>query len=48
MEHSKNYEKIRLYYLYGYWTKKMVYNVVAKGQITSAEYEEITGEPYEA
>lgn len=48
MEHSKNFEKIKLFYLYGYWTKKMVYNVVAKGQITSAEYEEIIGEPYVA
>ena len=48
MEHSKKYGKIKLFYLYGYWTKNMVYNVVAKGQITSAEYEEITGEPYES
>lgn len=48
MEHSEKYEKIKLFYLYGYWTKKMVYNVVAKGQITSAEYKEITGELYKS
>lgn len=46
--HSKNYEKIKAYYDTGRWDKDRVYNVVGKPQgITPAEYEEITGEPYE-
>lgn len=46
MEHSKNFEKVKHYYNEGYWKQFMVYNVVAKGWITPAEYEEITGEKY--
>lgn len=30
------------------WSKQMVKNAVIKGVITEAEYEEITGEAYEA
>ncbi len=28
------------------WTDEMVQKLVAKGKITSADYEEITGHPY--
>lgn len=28
------------------WTDEMVQNLVAKGKLTSAEYEEITGKAY--
>ncbi len=47
-EHSKMYEKIKYWYDNGMWSKKMVSNAVVKGKITAEEYEEITGEPYEA
>ena len=48
MEHSKNYYKILDYYQRGLWTKEMVHNVVGKKNgITTEEYEEITGEPFE-
>ena len=48
MEHSKNFEKIKAYYDAQLWTKEQVYNVVGKKNgISSAEYEEITNEPYE-
>jgi hypothetical protein len=45
MEHSKNFEKVKNYYLNKLWNKKRVYNAVGKW-ITAEEYEEITGEPY--
>lgn len=44
--HSKWFEKIRLWYTKNLWTKEMVANAVAKGIITSEEYQEIVGEPY--
>ena len=46
MGHSKNFEKIKKWYDQGLWSKEQVKKAVAKGQITPAEYEEITGEPY--
>lgn len=45
-EHSPKYEKVKYYYDTGLWNKAMVANAVVKEWITSAEYEEITGEPY--
>jgi len=39
------FEKIKLYYDKGLWSKERVWNVVGK-VITAEEYEEITGEPY--
>ena len=45
-EHSKNFDKIKLWYESGFYTKNMVRNMVKKGQITPEEYEEITGEKY--
>ena len=51
MEHSKNYSKVKKYYdtiVNGkrLWTISMVRQAVAKGWITEAEFEEITGETY--
>lgn len=45
---SKNYKKIKKYYDMGLYNDKMVADFVVKGQITSEEYELITGQPYEA
>lgn len=44
-EHSKNFEKVRDYYMNHLWDKTRVRNAVGKW-ITEEEYEEITGEPY--
>ena len=44
MEHSKNYENIKLWYEGHAWTKAMVKNAVKKDQITEEEYQEIVGE----
>ena len=41
------FEKVKMYYDKGLWSKERVYNVVGK-VITAEEYEEITGEPYVA
>jgi len=40
------FEKIKLYYDAGYWTKDMVKKAVVKGKITAEQYKEITGEDY--
>ena len=40
-------KKIKAFYDSGQWSKKAVRNAVKKSWITAAEYEEITGEPYE-
>lgn len=45
-EHSPRYYDVKEYYENGYWKKKAVRNAVVKGWITTAEYEEITGEVY--
>ena len=44
---SRKFEKVKEYYDKGLWTKGMVANAVVKGWITAAEYEEITGEPFQ-
>ena len=41
------FAKIKKWYEQGLWMKQMVANAVVKGKITAAQYEEITGEPYE-
>ena len=46
MEHSKKFEEVKNFYITGQWGKKAVRNAVVRGWITSAEYEEITGEQY--
>lgn len=48
MEHSKNFAKVKNYYDMGFWSKAKVHNAVVKNWITAEEYEEITGEDYEA
>ncbi len=45
---SKKFNLVKRYYDNGLWNKVMVRNAVVKGWITAAEYEEITGEVYEA
>lgn len=45
MNHSKFFEKIRVWYKKGLWSKEMVLDAVPK-MITEEEYEEITGDPY--
>ena len=39
------FDRVKMYYDEGLWSKERVYNVVGK-VITAEEYEEITGEPY--
>jgi len=39
------FDRVKIYYDKGLWSKERVYNVVGK-VITAEEYEEITGEPY--
>ena len=48
MEHSEKFELVKSYYDSAKWKKKAVRNAVVKGWISAAEYEEITGEVYEA
>ena len=47
MKHSKHFEKVKGYYDSGLWSKSRVRAAVGKW-ITAEEYEEITGEVYEA
>ena len=44
---SKNFKKVKEYYLLGLWDKSKVRNAVTKGWITAEEFELITGQPYE-
>jgi len=39
------FDRVKMYYDKGLWSKERVYNVVGK-VITVEEYEEITGESY--
>lgn len=41
--HSKMFEKIKLWYEHGAWTKEQVHQAVEKGLITEEEYIEIIG-----
>ncbi len=41
-------DKVKSYYDAKLWSKQWVRDAVAKGWITETEYEEITGEKYEA
>lgn len=41
------FERVKHFYDIGLYTKEMVRQFVAKGKLTPAEYEEITGEAYE-
>lgn len=44
--HSAKFGKVKDYYDRGLWSAVRVQNAVIKGWITTAEYEEITGEAY--
>lgn len=50
--HSKNFAKVKKFYDNNLWSKARVRNAVthpaSNPWITAAEYEEITGQPYEA
>ena len=46
--HSPKFDLVKGYYDTGKWAKKAVRNAVVRGWITAAEYQEITGEVYEA
>ena len=45
--HSKKFEKIKNWYESGLWPRGWVADAVIKNWITAAEYEEITGEPFQ-
>jgi len=53
-EHSPKFELVKKYYNTfkpdgtRYWSINAVRNAVVKGWITPEEFEEITGQPYEA
>lgn len=42
----KNFDMARKNYDRGLWTDDMLAKLVAKGKITSTQYEAITGDPY--
>jgi len=46
LEHSKNYEKVKEYYIFNRWTIDKVRDAVKHNWITAIEFEEITGESY--
>lgn len=41
------FDRVKMYYDKGLWSKERVYNVVGK-VITAEEYKEITGQEYDA
>lgn len=45
---SRIYKMAKKYYDKGLWTEADLRRLVAAGQLTAEEYEEITGEPYES
>lgn len=47
MEHSKNYSKVKMYYILRVWNETRVRNAVRMNWITSEEFKEITGKDYE-
>lgn len=46
MEKSKNYEKYKKYYLAGWYTEEMLWNIARKGKITEEEVKEIIASKY--
>lgn len=46
MEHSKNYDKIKRWYVLRMWNEVRVRNAVTMGWITETEFKEITGKDY--
>ncbi len=45
---SSKFQKVKYYYDNGLWDIQRVRNAVVKNWITAAEFEEITGESYNA
>ena len=45
--HSPKFEKYKTWYERGWCTKDQLHRLTELGALTPAEYEEITGEPYE-
>jgi len=45
---ASKYAMVKKFYDEGRWGKKEVRDAVEAGWITPAQYEQITGEPYEA
>lgn len=45
--HSRNFDRVKRWFDSGFWNTDMVKNAVGRW-ITKKEYEEITGEPYDA
>lgn len=43
MEHSKHYDKVKMYWDMKLWNEARVRNAVSKEWITEAEFKEITG-----
>lgn len=46
MSHSKNFEKVKKYFVQKMWSETRVRNAVTSGWITEAEFKEITGKDY--
>ena len=46
--HSKIYNTAKRNYKAGLWSEDRLRTLVEAGSLTAAEFEEITGEPYEA
>jgi hypothetical protein len=46
MEHSGNYNKVKMWYDMKMWNETRVRNAVKTGWITESEFEEITGKVY--
>lgn len=44
---ARKFETVAGYYARGLWTVEQVYKAVARGWITSEDYEKITGNKYE-
>ena len=45
---AKNLDIAKVNYQRGLWTEEMIANLVSKGKLTDADYQEITGEVYSA
>lgn len=46
MEHSKNYDKVKRWYVLRMWDEVRVRNAVKMGWITEEEFKEITEKDY--
>lgn len=46
MEHSKNYDKVKRWYVLRMWNEVRVRNAVKMGWITEEEFKEITEKDY--